>query len=121
MPLEKSSTKEALEKNIKKEIEAGKPPKQAEAIAYSEQREAKKVGDSVVQNPVQVQVKMFKTIDEKKEAVGRLVLLQDDCAPRKGLLRHQTRRLFQRLFRQAVEQRQGTGNDIQDGHCKKRS
>lgn len=75
MPLEKSSTKEALEKNIKKEIEAGKPPKRAEAIAYSEQREAQKVGDSVVQNPVQVQVNMFKTIDEKKEEMKKFAEL----------------------------------------------
>jgi hypothetical protein len=35
-------TPKALRANIKKEIEAGKPPKQAVAIAYSVQREAKK-------------------------------------------------------------------------------
>jgi len=38
MPLEQSSSKEAFEHNVEKEIEAGKPPKQAEAIAYSTQR-----------------------------------------------------------------------------------
>ena len=42
MPLIKSMTPKALKANIKKEIEAGKPPKQAVAIAYSVQREAKK-------------------------------------------------------------------------------
>jgi hypothetical protein len=33
-------TPKALRANIKKEIEAGKPPKQAVAIGYSVQREA---------------------------------------------------------------------------------
>lgn len=42
MPLTKSTTKKALEKNIKQEIKAGKPPKQAVAIAYSVKREAAK-------------------------------------------------------------------------------
>jgi len=42
MPLIKSSKKEAVSKNIKKEIEAGKPQKQAVAIALNVQREAKK-------------------------------------------------------------------------------
>ncbi len=38
MPLKKSSSKEALSENIKKEIEAGKPQKQAIAIAESIKR-----------------------------------------------------------------------------------
>lgn len=38
MPLIQSASKEALQKNIKTEIEAGKDPKQAAAIAYSVQR-----------------------------------------------------------------------------------
>jgi hypothetical protein len=42
MPLIKSSKKEAVSKNIKKEMEAGKPQKQAVAIALNVQREAKK-------------------------------------------------------------------------------
>jgi len=42
MPLVKSPSKEALRKNIKTEIKAGKPPKQAAAIAYSTQRQAAK-------------------------------------------------------------------------------
>lgn len=42
MPLIHSSSKKAREKNIETEIEAGKDPKQAVAIGYSEQREAKK-------------------------------------------------------------------------------
>ena len=38
MPLIQSSSKEALSKNIASEINAGKDPKQAEAIAFSTQR-----------------------------------------------------------------------------------
>jgi hypothetical protein len=45
MPLVKSTSKEAFRKNIKAEVKAGKPVKQAVAIAYSTQREsAKKMG-----------------------------------------------------------------------------
>lgn len=42
MPLTKSPSKQAFEKNIKAEVKAGKPPKQAVAIAYSVKREAAK-------------------------------------------------------------------------------
>jgi hypothetical protein len=45
MPLIKSKSKEAIGKNIAAEIKAGKPPKQAAAIAYSVQRDAKKMKD----------------------------------------------------------------------------
>jgi hypothetical protein len=41
MPLKKSASKEAFKENIKKEVESGKPVKQAVAIAYSVQRAAK--------------------------------------------------------------------------------
>jgi hypothetical protein len=44
MPLKKSSSKKAREANIKAEIAAGKDPKQAVAIGYSVQRQAKKKG-----------------------------------------------------------------------------
>jgi len=42
MPLIKSSKKEAVSKNIKKEMKAGKSQRQAVAIALNVQREAKK-------------------------------------------------------------------------------
>lgn len=42
MPLVKSKTPEAFRKNIKAEVAAGKPVKQAVAIAYSVKREAEK-------------------------------------------------------------------------------
>ena len=40
MPLAKSASSAARSKDIATEIKAGKPPKQAEAIAYSVQRKA---------------------------------------------------------------------------------
>lgn len=42
MPLIKSKSKEAFKKNISTEIKAGKPQKQAVAIAYATQRAAGK-------------------------------------------------------------------------------
>jgi hypothetical protein len=41
MPLIKSGSKKAREANIKAEIKAGKPPKQAVAIGYAVQRKNK--------------------------------------------------------------------------------
>jgi hypothetical protein len=42
MPLVKSASKDAFRKNVKAEIAAGKPTKQAVAIAYSTKRAAEK-------------------------------------------------------------------------------
>ena len=42
MPLKKSVSKKAFKSNIRAEVRAGKPVKQAVAIAYSEKRAAKK-------------------------------------------------------------------------------
>lgn len=44
MPLKKSISKAALKKNIKTEVKAGKPIKQAVAIAYSVKKQAAKKG-----------------------------------------------------------------------------
>lgn len=44
MPLKKSSSKKAFVSNLKTELKANKPKKQALAIAYSVQRESKKKG-----------------------------------------------------------------------------
>lgn len=41
MPLEKGKSKAAFQHNVGKEVAAGKPTKQAVAIAYSEQRASK--------------------------------------------------------------------------------
>lgn len=42
MPLIKSSSKKAFSENVRREVHAGKPQKQAVAIAYSVKREAQK-------------------------------------------------------------------------------
>ena len=42
MPLKKSTSKQAFQANVKAEVNAGKPPKQAVAIAYSVKRKAGK-------------------------------------------------------------------------------
>lgn len=42
MPLKKSPSKKAFSSNVKAEMKAGKPQKQAVAIAYSVKREAQK-------------------------------------------------------------------------------
>ena len=42
MPLQKGSSKKAFQHNVRAEIKAGKPRKQAVAIAYSVKRQAKK-------------------------------------------------------------------------------
>ena len=42
MPLIKSKSKEAVSKNIRTEVQSGKPQKQAVAIALSVQRRAQK-------------------------------------------------------------------------------
>ncbi|MDE2096857.1 MAG: hypothetical protein KGL39_06380 [Patescibacteria group bacterium] len=47
MPLIHSKSKEARQINVEREISAGKPPRQAVAIAYQVQREAKAAGGGI--------------------------------------------------------------------------
>jgi hypothetical protein len=42
MPLKKSPSKEAFKSNVKAEVKAGKPVKQAVAISYAVKKQAKK-------------------------------------------------------------------------------
>lgn len=47
MPLSTGTSKAALQKNISTEIAAGKDPKQAAAIAYSQQRKNRRISDCI--------------------------------------------------------------------------
>jgi hypothetical protein len=47
MPLTKSKSPKAFKENIKKEMKAGKPQKQAVAIAYAVAKKAKKTGEKI--------------------------------------------------------------------------
>ena len=42
MPMKKSTSKKAFKSNIRAEVKAGKPVKQAVAIAYSEKHQAER-------------------------------------------------------------------------------
>jgi hypothetical protein len=55
MPLSEGTSKQARQENIKREIAAGKDPKQAVAIGYSKQRSnvAKKSGSDSVRGLVE--------------------------------------------------------------------
>ena len=48
MPLVKSGSNKARSENVKREIKAGRPKKQAVAIAYSMQRKAKQKARTVL-------------------------------------------------------------------------
>ena len=50
MPLEHSASKEAMSHNIRKEMEAGKPKKQAVAIAESVRRGAQDAAEGMARN-----------------------------------------------------------------------
>ena len=47
MPLDKSKSPKAFQKNIRTEIKAGKPVKQAVAIAYAVAGKKKKTGEKI--------------------------------------------------------------------------
>lgn len=70
MPLIHSGSKKAVGKNIKKELQAGKPLKQAQAIALNTQREYKAEGgeagemDEVLQSVADELLKAIETKDK---------------------------------------------------------
>jgi hypothetical protein len=59
MPLVQGSSNKARSENIKREIEAGKDPKQAAAIAYSIQRKAR---DEAIKSCVMDIVRVLKRL-----------------------------------------------------------
>ena len=68
MPLIKSKSPKAFQKNIKAEIEAGKPQKQAVAIAYDVARRAKKAKGGA----------MHEDIAEDKKMVKKAIKMHDE-------------------------------------------
>lgn len=60
MPLTKSKSEKAFKSNIRAEVKAGKPVKQAVAIAYDVQRRAKKASGGEVHDDVAQDKKMIK-------------------------------------------------------------
>ena len=48
MPLKKGYSEDTFKENIRKEVKAGKPVKQAVAIAYSQKRTAEKAAGKAV-------------------------------------------------------------------------
>ena len=71
MPLKKSTSAKAFKENIKREIEAGKPQKQAVAIAYATKRSAKKAtGGGLYANIHAKQQRIAAGSGEKMRRVG---------------------------------------------------
>jgi hypothetical protein len=66
MPLEEGSSKETISRNIATEVKAGKPVKQAAAIAYSKAR-----GDCDLNE--QIRARWDEEPEEKKDAYMRLI------------------------------------------------
>jgi hypothetical protein len=70
MPLIKSKSPKAFSKNVEAEMHAGKPQKQALAIAYSVKREAKKSGGGLYANIHAKQERIKHGSDEHMRKLG---------------------------------------------------
>lgn len=68
MPLIKKSSKKAMSSNIKQEMKAGKPQKQAVAIAFSIKRKALGMSDKPKKNKMSMSSKI-KTPDEHRKII----------------------------------------------------
>lgn len=79
MPLIHSKSKEAFKENIKKEVHAGKPVKQAVAIAYATKRGAKNKTLSDKKNNMSELDTSIKRIHSKakRQALHRKILSKD--------------------------------------------
>lgn len=69
MPLKPGKSKEAFGENVKTEMEAGKPQKQAVAIAYSKQRESKGQVRKAQERPYQADINDL--VEAEEMAKGR--------------------------------------------------
>jgi len=64
MPMSEGASNKAREENIKREIAAGKDPKQAVAIGYAKQRENRKASDSALSDSLKYLADCLKKIVE---------------------------------------------------------
>ncbi len=74
MPLIKRKSQKAFEKNISTEVKAGKPVKQAVAIAYDVQRRAKKAEGGSMHDDVAQDKKLIKkafSLHDKQSHEGK--------------------------------------------------
>lgn len=74
MPLTKSKSEKAFKSNIRAEVKAGKPVKQAVAIAYDVQRRAKKAKGGEVHDDVAQDKKLIKkafSLHDKQSHEGK--------------------------------------------------
>ena len=69
MPLSTGTSKEARQGNIEKEIEAGRDPKQAVAIAYAKQRENRETKDG--EAPIQLITELARLLSEIFNELGK--------------------------------------------------
>ena len=74
MPLIKSKSEKAFKSNIKAEVKAGKPVKQAVAIAYDVKRRSKKASGGSMHSDVAEDKKLIKkafSMHDKQEHPGK--------------------------------------------------
>ena len=74
MPLTKSKSEKAFKSNIRAEVKAGKPVKQAVAIAYDVQRRSKKAKGGSVHDDVAQDKKLIKkafSLHDKQSHEGK--------------------------------------------------
>lgn len=76
MPLKKSSSKEAFRANVKAEIDAGKKPAQAVAIAYSVKRESTKKRQKMKLKPFGERIVVKQKEEELTTASGIVLAKQ---------------------------------------------
>jgi len=90
MPLIKSKSPKAFKSNIKAEINAGKPQKQAVAIAYAVKRKAKKADGGGVKQPDLIKDLQAYAAKISRPGPGRAALMAKDKAASQKRLKEDT-------------------------------